>query len=159
LLRLDGAAAAGDGGQWRASVDAAVIGIPDNLISRFTAILEQRGLRGAADQTVYQTISNDQRWRENLVAISKYLGGPCQERPNPIFQLGEPNRLTLTKGEDRQKLVGLHLDSWDGLPLRHRNQSRNRICINLSREPRYSLFFNLPLMGSRRAFLVLRDPL
>jgi len=53
--------------------------------------------------------------------------------------------------------VGLHIDHWDGLPLRHRYRARNRICINLSREPRYSLFFNLPMMEMFRS-AGLRDP-
>jgi hypothetical protein len=41
--------------------------------------------------------------------------------------------------------AGLHLDSWDYLPFRRRHQARNRICINLGKEPRYFLLINLTL--------------
>ena len=76
------------------------------------------------------------------------------------FRIGDPAQPTLTKdefGHDERKLAGLHVDSWDGLPLRHRHRSRNRLCINLGREPRYPLFINLPLMDMFRT-LALRDP-
>ncbi len=41
--------------------------------------------------------------------------------------------------------AGLHLDSWDYLPLRNRHRARNRICINLGSETRYFLLINLTL--------------
>uniref|UniRef100_B8HRD8 Uncharacterized protein n=1 Tax=Cyanothece sp. (strain PCC 7425 / ATCC 29141) TaxID=395961 RepID=B8HRD8_CYAP4 len=53
---------------------------------------------------------------------------------------------TLDLANHNSSYVGLHLDSWDCLPLRRRHQSRNRICINLGREDRYFLLFNLTLM-------------
>ena len=67
---------------------------------------------------------------------------------------------TVTKdefGTDNGKYAGLHVDSWDRLPLRYRHRARNRLCINFGREPRYLLFINLTLM---RMFhqLGLRDP-
>jgi hypothetical protein len=149
------------GRHWRASADVAVIRIPDELISPFADMLEQRGLREAADPNTYQTIASHSRWSESLRAIGEYLSGLSDEPPNWIyFRIAEPDRFTLTKdefGADGRKLAGLHVDSWDGLPLRHRGRSRNRACINLGREPRYLLFFNLPLMEMFTG-IGLRDP-
>lgn len=148
LLSMDEPA---NGPEWRPSVDVAVIRVPDAMISGLADMLESRGLREAADPNSYQTIASHPRWSKNLAAIGKYLAGLTDERLDWIyFRIAEPDRFTLTKdefGADGRKLAGLHVDSWDRLPLRHRNRSRNRICINLGREPRYSLFLNLPLMG------------
>lgn len=151
-----------DGGEaWRTSTDIAVIRIPDELTSPFVDMLEERGLREAADPKTYQTIATHPRWKENLAVMGKYLGQMCDEELAWIyFRIAEPDRFTLTKdefGRDGKKLAGLHVDSWDGLPLRHRGWSRNRLCINLGRQPRYSLLINLPLMEMFRS-IGLRDP-
>jgi hypothetical protein len=147
--------------KWRSSTDIAVIRIPDDLISPFIDVLEQRGLREAADPKTYETIATHPRWSENVAAMSEYLGRLCDERLSWIyFRIADPDRVTLTKdefGRDGRKLAGLHVDSWDGLPLRHRGRSRNRVCINLGRQPRYSLFINLPLMDMFHS-IGLRDP-
>jgi hypothetical protein len=149
------------GVEWCPSTDVAIIRIPDKLILPFSDMLEQHGVRAAADRATYQSIAKHPRWMENRAAIDQYLKLLCHERLYWIyFRIDEPDRLTLTKDEfgvDGQKLVGLHIDSWDGLPLRHRYRSRNRVCVNFGREPRYCLFFNLTLMDMFR-YINLRDP-
>ena len=50
---------------------------------------------------------------------------------------------TLTVDGDPPILVGLHIDAWDGLSAERAATGRNRICINVGREPRYFLFINL----------------
>lgn len=146
---------------WRPSADVAIVRLPEELILSFTEMLEQHGIRETADRATYQSIANHPRWSANLAALRPYLTSLCRE---PLYQLyfriAEPDRFTLTKdefGADEPKFAGLHVDNWDCLPLRHRNRSRNRMCINLSREPRYSLFFNLALMDMFRG-IGLRDP-
>lgn len=53
--------------------------------------------------------------------------------------VAEPGFLsTSTQGVNQQR-VGVHIDSWDGLPLQQRQQVRNRISWNIGREPRYLL--------------------
>lgn len=54
---------------------------------------------------------------------------------------------TLTIDNKVKLRTGLHVDSWDSAPLRDRGQSRNRLCINLGRFPRYFLFVNLTMHG------------
>jgi hypothetical protein len=146
---------------WRSSTDIAIIRIPDELISPFVEMLEERGLREVADPKNYETIATHSRWEQSLAAMGAYLGTMCDEQLGWIyFRIAERDRFTLTQdefGRDRRKLAGLHVDSWDGLPLRHRAWSRNRLCINLGRQPRYSLLINLPLMEMFRS-IGLRDP-
>jgi hypothetical protein len=60
--------------------------------------------------------------------------------------LNSPNLETVTFDSSRQRYIGLHLDSWDLMPLHKRHQSTNRICINLGLEDRFFLFINLTLM-------------
>ena len=74
-----------------------------------------------------------------------------------VMRVTDPGQTTLTRGDDRKLLTGMHLDSHDRMPLRHRHRSRNRLCINLGREPRHVLFVNLPLMDIFQ-YLGLRDP-
>jgi hypothetical protein len=145
---------------WRPSVDVAVVRLPDDLIHSFTGMLEQHGIREAADRKTYQSIASHARWSENTASISEHLASLCREPMKQLyFRIADPDRFTLTKNEFRgdERFVGLHLDNWDCLPLRHRNRSRNRMCINFSREPRYCLFINLALI-EMFASIGLRDP-
>ena len=57
-----------------------------------------------------------------------------------------PNLSTVTFNGAEKCYIGLHLDSWDRMPLAKRAQSTNRICINIGQEDRYLLFINLTLM-------------
>jgi hypothetical protein len=74
--------------------------------------------------------------------------------PDEISYLGiqkhRPGLLTSTVDSIRylpkHPRVGLHLDSWQKLPLRRRHLSRNRICINIGCETRYFLFINLSIL-------------
>ncbi|MGF1499025.1 MAG: hypothetical protein ACFB8W_19695 [Elainellaceae cyanobacterium] len=81
------------------------------------------------------------RLRDYLISFS------CGSRP--IFSgigVSSPDLATVTFDTQNNHYIGLHLDSWDGLPLSKRCQSTNRICVNLGRSDRYFLFINLTLM-------------
>lgn len=54
------------------------------------------------------------------------------------FRQQLPHRRTLTQDEDG-KLIGLHLDNWDGFALGDRGSARNRICVNVGGSARYLL--------------------
>lgn len=43
-------------------------------------------------------------------------------------------------------LLGLHIDSWFRQPIADRASAPNRLCLNIGREPRYFLFWNLTVM-------------
>ena len=146
---------------WRQSNDVAIVRIADALVEPFVAMLESRGLREAADPKTYETNATHPDWSANLERLAAHLERMCGKQLASIFfRIAEPDRFTLTKDEfssDGRQLVGMHLDSWDALPMRHRGRSRNRLCINFGREPRYSLFCNLSLMEMFHA-IGLRDP-
>lgn len=52
---------------------------------------------------------------------------------------------TVTFNQATHHFIGLHLDSWDNLPIQDRALSTNRVCINLGLEDRFLLFINLTL--------------
>jgi len=56
-----------------------------------------------------------------------------------------PKLTTVTFDYEANCYIGLHLDSWDKMPLSKRHLSQNRLCINLGREDRHLLFINLSL--------------
>jgi hypothetical protein len=51
-----------------------------------------------------------------------------------------PGLRTTTYNASLGKRIGLHVDSWDGLPHTRRPSARNRLCINLGTEDRYFVF-------------------
>jgi hypothetical protein len=147
---------------WNVGTDIAVVDIPEEYTSPFVAMLEEEGIRERCASGEYTTISRHPEWDRNLARLRAYaMGLSCRDNTDDIFfRIAEPRLPTITKdefGADKRNFAGLHVDSWDGLPFRSRNRSRNRLCINFGREPRYSLFINLPLM-QMFCHLGLRDP-
>jgi hypothetical protein len=57
-----------------------------------------------------------------------------------------PGRQTVTIAPETGRSIGMHLDSWDNLPLEARGLSSNRICVNIGRESRFFLFVPVSLM-------------
>lgn len=53
---------------------------------------------------------------------------------------------TVTRESHRRSHIGMHVDSWDALPLSLRTRSFPRICINLGAEARFFYFVDVPLM-------------
>jgi hypothetical protein len=56
------------------------------------------------------------------------------------LRFNEPNQATVTYNAATNAHIGIHLDSWDGGPLRERQKSRVRLCVNVGVEPRSFLF-------------------
>jgi hypothetical protein len=88
---------------------------------------------GPADSTV----EGDRLW--NLLSGS----APLSSAGRP-FWLGlseRPSGLrTSTLDAAKNRRLGLHLDSWDRMPLRRRHIARVRLCVNLGRRSRSLLF-------------------
>jgi hypothetical protein len=59
----------------------------------------------------------------------------------------QPGLQTVTYDRSKNSFIGLHLDSWDRLPLASRHVSLNRVCVNVGCQTRYFMFLNLPLVG------------
>lgn len=56
------------------------------------------------------------------------------------FARRDAGRLTTTWDRQKERYIGLHIDSWDRAPIATRGKSRNRICLNLGEGPRSLLF-------------------
>jgi hypothetical protein len=150
------------GQPWDIGADVAIVIIPEDYISPFASMLDDEGIRERCTPGEYTTISRHPQWDSNLGRLRAYVMGLSRGDVTDAiyFRIADPGLLTVTKdefGADNRNFAGLHLDSWDRLPLRFRHRSRNRLCINFGREPRYSLFMNLPLMVMFR-HMGLRDP-
>jgi hypothetical protein len=67
----------------------------------------------------------------------------------PVFAHGiavhYSNEITVTYDMNTFERIGLHIDSWDGMPLRERHKATNRIGFNLGPEPRWLVFVNIPV--------------
>lgn len=61
--------------------------------------------------------------------------------------LAEPNirRRTSTISIYTQMLIGMHMDSWEGMNVSDLDTAPNRICVNLGKEDRFFLFVNLTM--------------
>ncbi|MDH3604304.1 MAG: hypothetical protein OEU26_32260, partial [Candidatus Tectomicrobia bacterium] len=81
----------------------------------------------------------------DIHAYVKSLSRPGAETRLTGLAYNAPELPTVTFNSQTQSHIGLHVDSWDRLPLNRRREATNRISINLSREDRYFLFINLTL--------------
>jgi hypothetical protein len=69
------------------------------------------------------------------------------------IHVNPPNLPTTTTDPKTGRFVGLHLDNWYHAHLTHRDQSPNRVCINLGDAPRFFLFLNLPIDQIQQAVM------
>jgi hypothetical protein len=152
----------GTASRWNTENDVAVVRIPDKVIQPVIEILEEEGIRESCRAEEYVTVARHPNWALNLRMIRDHVSTLSRKgiADSIYFRMADPKLATVTKDEfgvERSRFVGLHLDSWDGLPLRHRHRSRNRLCINLGRGSRFALLINLPLFRMFEC-IGLRDP-
>ncbi len=96
--------------------------------------LEEAARRGACREALEHGLG----YFRSLCAPGESLeGAGLAARPGGL--------LSTTREETRGCHIGLHLDSWEQLPLDQRHRAGNRISINLGREERSLLFVNLPV--------------
>ncbi len=58
-----------------------------------------------------------------------------------------PGLETVTYDFQKGGYIGLHIDSWDKMPIQNRHLASNRICINLGKEDRFFAFTNIPIQS------------
>lgn len=78
---------------------------------------------------------------ETISYYEKFADIKNSSIPHNIY-LGAANLLNNTFNQKEKTFIGLHLDSFERNS-ETREGARNRICINLGRDPRYLLFYNL----------------
>lgn len=135
--------------RWNIGSDLGVVRIPPDCLSP----LDRLNLN-AIETREDRVITPDEEVA--VAAVRDRILGYCQGSPKTEMlgiNISNPNMTTTTIYErvDGKIYAGMHLDSWDKLPLKHRHKSRNRLCINLGREDRFFLFINLTLMDMFRA--------
>lgn len=85
-------------------------------------------------------------WKEAILPIKEYISQLKKDTVDDTIDAISirPPQLKTVSSNDKDLLVGLHIDSWDRLPLLDRRKSRVRITVNLGLEDRYFLFVDLP---------------
>lgn len=71
------------------------------------------------------------------------------------FKIDHATKLSATREAKTGSFVGLHIDSWDRLPLSERHQSQNRLCINLGEGERTLQFIPMQACQIRKNILTL----
>lgn len=134
--------------QWNDATEyqqISVVKMPDALIKK----IEKAKIAACASREDVFAIAETEYWNsECLPPLCNYIQGflTTDEEPEMHrFFVGLPN-LEMVTQDKHDEYTGLHLDSWEAADtLTERTQSRNRICFNLGKEPRYLLVLNLNL--------------
>jgi hypothetical protein len=148
--------------EWDLGNSIGIIQIPDSIRKPLESILERSRNGSEILPNEYELAIQyiNSSYELLLNSIEPYCISDCS-RELPLLHTAQPGFITLTQSNPRQPIarpyIGLHLDSMDRAPLRLRQRSRNRICINLGVEDRYFLFINLTMMNMFQA-LGLSDP-
>jgi len=122
-----------------------IMKIPDHIIQP----LYNLGIQDVNTQEeVSEKCSTEEYW-DSLLKIKKFASKISLDS-DKLEVLGvsvkEPGLPTVTVNRKIERRIGLHLDSWDRLPLSKRDEARNRLSINIGEDDRYLLF--LPLTVS-----------
>jgi len=115
------------------------------LESRLADRFRKLGLEDCKSHQEIHGISGTVQYKDLLNDTITYYEKFAQLRNSSIphnIYLGEPNLLNNTFNQKEKTFIGLHLDSFErGSDTRE--SARNRICINLGKDPRYLLFYNI----------------
>jgi hypothetical protein len=123
------------------------------ILSKITELLTWGNERYGIDRLKTTDINQHNDYRLAIADLNNYIARTYSV-DDKFFCLGinrsEIDKLTTTidwlNYLPSTPFVGLHLDSWEKLPLRRRHFSKQRICINLGQETRYFLFVNRTLL-------------
>lgn len=122
-----------------------IVSLPDYVLEPFEAL----GVSLAVSDRDCQLLSREAAYQQAVRQLVNWLlplSVAKQELIIHNINVNPPGLVTVTYDRVSNHYIGLHLDSWDGLPLEKRHLSTNRICVNLGLEERYLLFVNLTLI-------------
>lgn len=136
---------------WNIGSSIGIVRVPDSVL----APLENLGVSSISTSEDYHALIQHPEYSDAVAQIIGYFKPFCVSRGG--FQvlgtdMQKAGLETATFDPKENCYVGLHLDSWDRLPLTQRNEARNRICINLGRDDRFLLFINLTLIDMFKVF-------
>jgi len=136
---------------WEHGSSIGVCKISEEILFPIQEILDRFRLREYQNIDSYKLVHSLTDFRDALRNLFQYLvSNYCvnETAENLGICIAPPNLVTLTRDTNnliKKPYIGMHLDSWDKLPLYKRHESRNRICINLGTKPRYFLFIDRTL--------------
>ena len=115
-----------------------IVSLPPHLLhplGRFKELLGQDGVG---------TVLNDPTQRLAIAALVEHTTTSyCTARTGLKIQgvaVRDRGQITTTIDPQKQARIGIHLDSWDRLPISQRGAARNRLNVNLGAGNRHLLF-------------------
>lgn len=126
------------------SVDVGVLKLPDEILQYVRSSLHLSKVdSGNTMPRIFENPAYSKSIEEILVYLEQYYILSTKELVINRIGMNLPNLTNVSYNARANYYPGLHIDSWDELPLANREVARNRICINLGNENRYLLFVNL----------------
>jgi hypothetical protein len=123
---------------------SSVIGIV-KLPEKCFYVIKQLGISNVVEESDLMSFILNPRYEHSILPIVEYIyNNFCTNFEgflvNPI-NWNQKNLKTITRSNINSKLIGIHVDSWDGgFDPEKRFKARNRICINIGTEARFFLF-------------------
>ncbi|WP_454798682.1 radical SAM protein [Novosphingobium lindaniclasticum] len=139
------------GAAWQIGRDIAVIRVPECVVAPLSRVFADFGTSQSLANYRDHTAHPDWHTAYDLLSAHIAAHHSLDAGEPRVVRLGsaETGKTTVTKdairGREGEHYVGMHVDSWTGLPLAEREHAQNRICVNLGRSPRSFLFVNLSL--------------
>jgi hypothetical protein len=152
--------------QWNMGLSIGLMKIPEDVVNPLKRTLAVDGSNLSTDRLVNCHILDEDNYQKEINKIIDYIKIYTKGKDKAITALGVklsfPGLITATQDYNinyfvRRPYIGIHLDHWDEDPLKRRQVSRNRLCINLGEEARYFLFINLSILQIFN-MLGLKDP-
>lgn len=122
-----------------------IVRLPADIL----ALLAASGIAALTTPLQVAEFKNQEKCDRLLDKLIAYFKPFClSDSPPAISGMGgrQPGLSTATIDNKRGCRNGLHTDNWDALPLAQKQESTNRICVNLGADSRYFLFVNLTEM-------------
>jgi hypothetical protein len=131
----------------------AIVKFPDQILSKLTELLRAGNEKYGSNNLTVDRINQQSNYVRAIDEISTYISKHYSLDDDTCclgLNRAEVDKLTTTidwiNYLPQTPSVGLHLDSWEKLPLRRRHFSKQRLCLNIGTETRYFLFINRTLM-------------
>lgn len=130
--------------------DVSLISLPNEI----NKALKNFNIHNCSNFNDVRIIENTQSFKNLKIELISYFKSFTKNNSDIIahnIYYGKENLLNNTFNFATQKFIGFHLDSWEGQPLWEREFSNNRICINLGKESRFLMFYNISIIEMANA--------
>lgn len=141
--------------QWNTGLSIGLIKIPKDVVDPLKQTLGVNGSDLSTHRLADCLILDENNYQKGVDKIIDYISIYTKGNDKAVTPLGVkisfPGLITATQDYNinyfvERPYIGIHLDHWEEDPLKRRQVSRNRLCINLGEETRYFLFVNLSIL-------------